>query len=376
MNRQKLIGSIINDTYKLKKYLGKGGHGEVFVGENMKTQKNFAIKLEYLFNGKKECLQTEYTINRWLVNKTNVPVAYCFGFWGDYRYMVMDILGHDLFEMCDKKFSLKTLLQITEQMLTLIEAMHKADYIHRDIKPANFGIGLGNKENLLHIFDFGISNKVKLKGNCHIPFADGIEYVIGTQRYTSIFSHKGVEQSRRDDLESMCYTIFYLANGTLPWGKYYGNSEVLHIKEETTIKTMCSGLPSQFFEFFKHVDELKFSEKPNYPMLHELLRTMMKENGFVFDHQYDWQNKSKYQRIMKVRNEMSPPPPPILKNRTNLQEKRKRKTKSQKKREAKAAGKPIKQELVYVCKAERVRHGLTQKKFTRHQLKELNICRI
>jgi serine/threonine protein kinase len=109
--------------------------------------------------------------------------------------MIVDLLGpslEDLFCLCGKKFSMKTVLLLADQLIQRIEYIHSKSYIHRDIKPENFLMGLGKKSNIVYIIDFGLSKKYRdTKTLQHIPYREN-KNLTGTARYASINAHLGI----------------------------------------------------------------------------------------------------------------------------------------------------------------------------------------
>lgn len=101
-------------------------------------------------------------------------------------------------------------------MVARIESMHKNNFIHRDIKPDNFLVGRGDQTSLIHVIDFGLSKKYKDNSGVHIPYREN-KSLTGTARYASLNTHLGIEQSRRDDLESIGFILIYFLKGKLPW---------------------------------------------------------------------------------------------------------------------------------------------------------------
>ena len=164
--------------------IGSGSFGEIFAGTNVQTGEDVAIKLE-LIKAKHPQLLYESKIYRVLQGGHGIPAVKWFGTEGDYNVLVIDLLGpslEDMYNFCQKRLSLKTVLMLADQMLIRLEFVHSRSYIHRDVKPDNFLMGTGTRKHICHVIDFGLAKKYQDPRNGrHIPYIDG-KSLTGTAR--------------------------------------------------------------------------------------------------------------------------------------------------------------------------------------------------
>ncbi|KAL7320089.1 Palmitoylated plasma membrane-bound casein kinase [Mucor circinelloides] len=320
--------NIVGVHFKVGKKIGEGSFGIIYQGTNLLNDEQVAIKFEPRKSDAPQ-LRDEYRTYQVMAGTFGIPKAYYFGQEGLHSILVIDLLGpslEDLFDLCGRTFSVKTVAMLAIQMISRIQSVHERDMVYRDIKPDNFLIGRPGsaQESDIFVVDFGMAKFYRDKvTKQHIPYRER-KSLSGTARYMSINTHLGREQSRRDDLEALGHVFLYFLRGSLPWQGMRAQTnkqkyeKIGEKKQATGIRSLCEGYPNQFVKYLQYSRKLGFDETPDYKWLKKLFTDVLLDLGEEEDGVYDWNlfNDGKGWQSVKrekpvTRKRLMPPPSPL-----------------------------------------------------------------
>lgn len=285
----------VGGKYRLQRRIGGGSFGAVYIGTDIETDKEVAIKLEHV-SIDPSLLEGEFDVYQSLSGGDGIPQVYAYGHDCEYNYMIFDLLGpslEDLFNFCDRKFSLKTVLLLADQLLSRLEFIHANDVIHRDIKPENFLMGVGKHGSEVYVTDLGLATERRTAKEM-AGVARTRNNLIGTARFASVNGHLGFVQHFCDDLESLGYMLVYFLRGSLPWQGLEATDEkekeelVLEMKQTIKAGDLCKGLPVEFACYFGLIRSLDFDETPDYSHLRKWFNDLFVCSDYEKDDVFDW----------------------------------------------------------------------------------------
>ncbi|KAK3410914.1 casein kinase 1-like protein HD16 [Eucalyptus grandis] len=272
-------------VYRIDRKLGKGGFGQVYVGRRVSAGSSsdittgpgaVEVALKFEHRSSKGCSYGpphEWQVYNTLGGSHGVPRVHYKGRQGDFYVMVMDMLGPSLWDVWNNNshsMSTEMVACIAIEAISILEKLHTRGYIHGDVKPENFLLGTPGTpdEKKLFLVDLGLATRWRDNSTgLHVEYDQRPDVFRGTVRYASVHAHLGRTASRRDDLESLAYTLIFLLRGRLPWQGYQGENKgflVCKKKMATSPETLCCFCPLPFRQFVEHVVNLKFDEEPKY----------------------------------------------------------------------------------------------------------------
>ncbi|KAB0397435.1 hypothetical protein E2I00_011168 [Balaenoptera physalus] len=256
-----------------------------------------------------------------------------------YRFMIMDRFGSDLqkiYEANAKRFSRKTVLQLSLRILDILEYIHEHEYVHGDIKASNLLLSYKNPDQV-YLVDYGLAYRYCPEGIHKEYKEDPKRCHDGTIEFTSIDAHNGVgtsaapEQethcqcfqlnsytmylkfylkhcfsvlnlllcftapSRRGDLEILGYCMIQWLSGHLPWEdnlkdpNYVRDSKIrkVHCIYDKKLQNNCVILLDEIAKYMETVKLLDYAEKPLYQQLRDILLQGLKAVGSEDDSRLD-----------------------------------------------------------------------------------------
>eukprot|EP00923_Selenidium_pygospionis_P005162 GHVN01008656.1.p1 GENE.GHVN01008656.1~~GHVN01008656.1.p1 ORF type:complete len:285 (+),score=-1.31 GHVN01008656.1:165-1019(+) len=160
--------------------------------------------------------------------------------------------------------------------------VHRLGFLHRDVKPDNFVLGLPRTRtaNRVHVIDFGLAKSYLDPSGAHIPMRVD-KRLTGTVRYASVNTHLGLEQSRRDDVESLGFVLVQFCKGRLPWQGLYAPSKeekcskIMEAKLKCRNENYSCGCPEPLQKFLLHCRDVEFKAAPDYSYLRKCLDELL-----------------------------------------------------------------------------------------------------
>ncbi|TFK72337.1 kinase-like protein [Pluteus cervinus] len=242
-----------------------------------------------------------------LAGHPSIPAVHAWGRSQYFEYLILDLLG---IPVCDlvkhKPVKLEEVLPLFNQMLASLEHLHSHHLIHRDIKPDNFLFGLGENSERVHLVDYGLAQYYRDPTTLlHRAMSTGLGFV-GTGHYASRSAHLGLSLSRRDDLESLAYSIAFLLRGSLPWSRMdrgtpkHRQDRVREKKISYSGKRLFEGFPQELGDFTDHVRGLRYDEEPDYHYWKRVFLQLSRDLGFSPGEGFDQGHTSRCEEITEA----------------------------------------------------------------------------
>jgi serine/threonine-protein kinase len=212
---QARLQRLVQGKYEIKRLLGKGGMGAVFLAQDLTLEREVAIKvLPPDFSSDPQVMkrfqQEAKTAAK--LDHTNIIPIYRVESEDGLNYFVMKFIsGTSLEDVLDSKQPLTDdyIQRILWEAACALGHAHSRGVVHRDVKPANI---MFDHDGRVMLTDFGISKALQSASGL-----TGTGMIIGTPHYMAPEQAKGQPVDGRADQYSLGVVGYRLLAGVLPF---------------------------------------------------------------------------------------------------------------------------------------------------------------
>ncbi|KZV95491.1 kinase-like protein [Exidia glandulosa HHB12029] len=303
-------------TLRLKKRVGAGAVSTVYGALDSSTDRMVAVKKSRVSQrAPRPALRYEAAILRLLRGHPSVPSVLAYSHLPHFEYLAMEMLGASLSDALAARgpLPIPVVANVAMQMVDALEHLHGFGLVHRDIKPGNILFKSPRDDDLsICLIDYGMVSKAA-HGASDLdpqPHSD----ITGTLPFASLRAHVSGQLYYRDDLESLAYTLFELALGSLPWssycgwrGTYFGRvRQVYQQKKAYDGERLGGSLPKAFADLLDTSRHMSSTERPAYDALRAAFSTLAESHAVLPPPKGDSSSESSSDS-----DEVLPPTPPI-----------------------------------------------------------------
>ena len=210
--------------YEIRKKIGLGGMGEVYLAEDTELGRLVALKVLRASTAKNEDVVRRFVQEAKAasaLNHPNILTVHEIGTFEDSRFIATEyIKGKTLRKRLNASpLSLRETLDVILQVAAALDAAHNAGIVHRDIKPENIMI---RDDGLVKVLDFGLAKLTEKYSDTADP-NDATQFdtkpglVMGTPNYMSPQQARGREVDSRTDIWSSGVILYEMIARRTPF---------------------------------------------------------------------------------------------------------------------------------------------------------------